>query len=98
MLNPQLTRRDFLKLASAGALAFALKDLRVDRALAALPASQGRIALSGLSLYDAPSFLANKVRAFGKDEVVKITGREENGDEGNPFNTAWYQIDNEGFI
>ena len=98
MLNPQLTRRDFLKLAGAGTLAFALKDLRVDSALAAPPASQGRIALSGLSLYDAPSFLANKIRAFGKDEVVKITGMEENGDEGNPFNTAWYQVDNEGYI
>ena len=96
MLNPQLTRRDFLKLVSAGTLAFALQDLRVDRALAALPASQGRIALSGLSLYDAPSFVANKIRIFGKDEVVKITGLET-GDEGNPFNTAWYQIDNEGY-
>ncbi len=98
MLNPQLTRRDFLKLASAGTLAFALKDLRVDRAFAAsAPASQGRIALSGLSLYDAPTFAANKIRAFGRDEVVKITGVDENGEQGNPFNSAWYQIDNEGY-
>ena len=34
MLNPQITRRDFLKLIGSGSLAFALKDLRLDRALA----------------------------------------------------------------
>ena len=34
MLNPQLTRRDFLKLATTGTLAFALSDLKLDRAFA----------------------------------------------------------------
>ena len=45
MLNPQLTRRDFLKLASAGTLAFALKDLRLDRALARRGRFLGRLAV-----------------------------------------------------
>ncbi len=68
MLNPQISRREFLKLASAGSLAFALKDLRLDRALAA-PASikQGRITFSGMPLYDAPTFKANQIHNFGAD-------------------------------
>ena len=47
MLNPQLTRRDFLKLASAGTLAFALKDLIVGRSLTAPVIKYGRITWSG---------------------------------------------------
>ncbi|NWG05253.1 MAG: L,D-transpeptidase [Chloroflexi bacterium] len=93
MLDPQLTRRDFLKLVSAGMLAFALKDLRVDRVRAASVPTQGRIVFSGIPLYDAPAFLANKIHAFGKDEVVKISGLEEEGEQGNPFNSTWYKID-----
>ncbi len=96
MLNPQLTRRDFLKLASAGTLAFALKDLRVDSAFAASAPVQGRIVFSGIPLYDAPSFLANKTYAFGKDEVVQISGMDEDGELGNPFNKTWYKI-NDGY-
>ena len=96
MLNPQLTRRDFLKLASAGTLAFALKDLRIDNALAAAAPTQGRIVFSGIPLYDAPTFLANKIYAFGKDEVVSISGMDENGEQGNPFNSTWYKI-NDGY-
>jgi hypothetical protein len=92
MLNPQLTRRDFLKLVSAGTLAFALKDLRIDHALAAAVPTQGRIVFSGIPLYDAPTFAANKIYAFGKDEVVQVNGMEENGELGNPFNSVWYKI------
>jgi len=97
MLNPQLTRRDFLKLASAGSLAFALKDLRIDRALASSPIKQGRMTISGIPLYDAPTFVANKIHHFGKDETVEITAVDENGDFGNDFNSAWYQVNGEGF-
>jgi len=98
MLNPQITRREFLKLVSAGTLAFALKDLRVDRALAAdsIP-KQGRITWSGIPLYDAPSFQSNKIHAFRADEVLEITGVEEGGEEGNPYNSAWYQINGQGY-
>ena len=97
MLNPQLNRRDFLKLVSAGTLTFALKDLRVDRVLAASMPTQGRVAFSGIPLYDAPTFNANKMYQFGKDQVVKITGVDENGEQGNPYNSAWYQVNNEGY-
>ena len=97
MLNPQLTRRDFLKLVSAGTLAYALSDLRLERALASSPITQGLMTISGIPLYDAPAYTANKIDNFGKDEVVKITSIDENGDEGNPFNSVWYQINNEGY-
>ena len=94
MLTPQISRREFLKLASAGSLAFALRDLRLDRALAAPAAiKQGRITWSGIPLYDAPAFQANKIHLFGADKVIEIKGIEENGEQGNPFNSAWYQVD-----
>ena len=96
MLNPQISRREFLKLASAGSLAFALRDLRLDRAIAA-PGTikQGRITWSGVPLYDAPTFQANTIHLFGADKVIEINGIEQNGQAGygNPYNTTWYKVD-----
>jgi hypothetical protein len=96
MLNPQISRREFLKLVSTGSLAFALHDLRIDRALEVSPPTQGRITWSGVPLYDAPAFQANQIHHFGADKVVEIVGVEENGENGygNPYNTLWYKIDN----
>jgi lipoprotein-anchoring transpeptidase ErfK/SrfK len=104
MLNPQISRREFLKLASTGSLAFALKDLRLDRSLsAALPWSatpaalkQGRITFSGMPLYDAPTFRATQIHNFGMDKIIEIASIDENGEQGNPFNSTWYQVD-QGF-
>src|SRR4030095_4813582 len=106
MLNPQLTRREFLKLASTGSLAFALKDLYLDSALAssatqiapATPAvTQGRMTISGVPLYDAPTFNANKIHNFNADQVVDVTAVDEQGEYGNPFNGVWYQVNKEGY-
>jgi hypothetical protein len=97
MLNPQITRREFLKLVSTGTLAFALKDLRVGSVLAAPLLKQGRITYSGIPLYDAPSFQANQIHHFGNDKVVEITAVEENGEAGNPYNKTWYQLNGEGY-
>lgn len=101
MLDPQLTRREFLKLISAGTLAYALKDLRVSNALAASLPKQGRITYSGIPLYDAPSFQANQIHHFGTDQVVEITGAIESSEEANPyhnpFNKTWYQVNGEGY-
>lgn len=96
MLNPQISRREFLKLVSTGSLAFALRDLRLDRFLETAPPTEGRITWSGVPLYDAPSFNANQIHLFGADKVVQIAGLEENGETGygNPYNTLWYKIDN----
>jgi lipoprotein-anchoring transpeptidase ErfK/SrfK len=97
MLNPQITRREFLKLASAGSLAFALKDLGLNRALADTPLKQGRVTFSGTPLYDAPTFRANQIHNFGADSIVEVIAIDENGEQGNPFNSAWYQVD-QGYI
>ena len=97
MLNPQITRREFIKLVSAGSLAFALKDLRADRVLAAEQPQQGRITWSGIPLYDAPSFNANQIYNFRADEILKISSIDENGDPGNPYNSVWYEIDGQGY-
>ena len=44
--------------------------------------------LSGIGLYNEPAFKANKLHAYGRDEVVPITA-EVTGEAGNPFNTKW---------
>ena len=91
----QLSRRDFLKLSATGALGLALSELRLDRAIAAPPALQGRVTWSGIPLYNVPSFNAKQVQVFGMDQVLNITTEVE-GDEGygNPYNKIWYQVDN----
>jgi len=97
MLNPQITRREFIKLVSAGTLAFALKDLRVNRALAADQPKQGRITWSGIPLYDATTFKANTIYNFRADEILNITAVDENGEAGNPYTSVWYEIDGKGY-
>ena len=97
MLNPQLTRRDFLKLATTGTLAFALSDLKLDDVFASPNVTQGLMTFSGTPLYKAPTFLSDKIHLFGKDEVVDVTSIEENGEQGNPYNTVWYKINDEGY-
>lgn len=97
MLLSQLSRRDFLKLATTGTLAFALSDLKLDHVFASPNVTQGLMTFSGTPLYDAPTFLANKIYLFKKDEVVDVTSIEENGEQGNPYNTVWYKINDEGY-
>jgi hypothetical protein len=94
MTNPQLSRRDFLKLSASGAFALVLSEMGIERALAAPPASQGRVTWSGIPRYDAPSLNANKIDLFGIDQVVDLKGAVD-GDfgYGNPFNKTWYQLD-----
>jgi len=92
------SRRDFLKLSSAGLLGLFLADLRLDRVFAAETPKQGRITLSGINLYSEPFFNAKKIDIFGRDVIVNISG-ETDGDKGygNPFNSKWYFISNEGY-
>jgi len=96
MLNSQLSRRDFLKLAAAGSLAFVLKDLKLDRAFAAPAVTQGRMTISGVPLYDAPKFGSNVIHNFNADEVVTVDQVIDDGDLGNPFDSIWYKI-NDGY-
>ncbi len=92
------SRRDFLKASGAGLLGFFLADLRLGRVFAAEAPKQGRSTISGAELLSEPAFKATKIRAFGRDEVVEISG-EVPGDlgYGNPFNSIWYEIGGEGY-
>jgi hypothetical protein len=91
----KLSRRDFLKLSASGTLALVLSEMGIDRALAAPPASLGRITWSGIPLYDAPALNAKQIHLFGMDEIVGLKSEVE-GDEGygNSFNKTWYEVDN----
>ena len=90
--NLKFSRRDFLKLSASGVLGLVLSEMGIGSALAAPPTSQGRITWSGIPLYDAPAFSANKISLFGMDQVINLTGQVE-GEEGNPFNKAWFQVE-----
>jgi hypothetical protein len=95
MTNPEISRRDFLKLSASGVLGLVLSELGISRALAAPLASQGRVTYSGVPLYDTPSFKGKELHRFGMDQVVNLKAEVE-GDEGNPFNKAWFKVD-DGF-
>ncbi len=97
-MPPIFSRRDFLKVSSAGLLGLFLADLRLERVFAAEAPKQGRITISGIELFSEPSFNAKKIGVFGRDEVVNISNEAE-GDKGygNPFNSTWYQINGEGY-
>jgi len=78
-------------------LGFFLKESGLERALTSdPPASQGRVLMSGLFMYESPSFSSQMWKAFGKDQMVPIS-EVLDGEEGNPFNKTWYRIGNEGY-
>ena len=93
------SRRDFLKASGAGLLGLFLADLRLERVFAAQTPKQGRIIDSGVEFYAEPFFNADVIRLFGRDQVVEVTG-EVQGDlgYGNPFNSTWYRVNNEGYV
>jgi len=92
------SRRDFLKVSSAGLLGLFLADLRLEGVLAAQIPRQGRSTMSGTEVFSEPFFHANKMYLLRRDEVVDVTGADE-GDKGygNPFNSTWYRVNNEGY-
>lgn len=96
MINPQFSRRDFLKVSAAGMLGAWFANLRLERAFAEPAVTQGRMTLSGIVLYSDPSFKAKRLHAFGRDEVVAVTAEVE-GDPGNPYNNTWYKINGQGY-
>ncbi len=86
-----LSRRDFLKLSTAGLAALALSELRLSDALALeAPASfQGRATYSGVPVYDAPSFNAKQLSLLNKDQVVDVLAHLNA--EG-AHNKVWYRF------
>lgn len=98
-MDLNFSRRDFLKVSSAGLLGLFLVDLRLERVLAAETPKQGRSTVSGVNVFSEPFFNANTISLLRQDEVVEIIA-EIQGDKGygNPFNSTWYQINGEGYV
>jgi lipoprotein-anchoring transpeptidase ErfK/SrfK len=91
-----ITRRDFLKLTGAGLLSLALAEIPLDEVFAReSPTSfQGRMTISGVPVYDEPSFKARQLKLLGKDRVVDILAQLTS--EG-AHNRIWYRFA-EGYI
>jgi lipoprotein-anchoring transpeptidase ErfK/SrfK len=91
-----ITRREFLKLSAAGFLSLALAELRLDEVLALeSPVSfQGRTTISGVPLYETPSFKSKQIKLIGKDQVLDIQAQLTS--EGT-YNRIWYRLA-EGYV
>jgi lipoprotein-anchoring transpeptidase ErfK/SrfK len=60
------------------------------------PNQQGRVLDDSVTVYDQPSFDANRVRIYWKDQVLPITGISI-GKSLDSFNMVWYQVGDEGY-
>lgn len=91
-----LTRREFLKLSAAGFLSLALAELRLDEvfALESPVRFQGRTCISGVPLYETPSFKSKQIKLIGKDQVLDIQSQLTS--EG-AYNRIWYRLA-EGYV
>jgi lipoprotein-anchoring transpeptidase ErfK/SrfK len=99
VVEPLFSRRDFLKVSSAGLLGLFLADLRLERVRAAETPRQGRSTMSGVNVFHEPFFNANTISLLRQDEVVEITGEIQGGEGyGNPFNSTWYQVNGDGYL
>ncbi len=90
-----LSRRDVLKLIGAGMLSLALAELFRQDALAEAPVTfQGRTTISGVPVYEAPSFQSRQIRLIGKDQILELHAQLTG--EG-AHNRLWYRTA-EGYI
>lgn len=90
----QLSRRDFLKLGSAGFVGM-LFDLKQDfKDLA--PDQYGRVAELKTMVFDRPSLQGDQIITYWKDMILPITSVTVGDSEPN-HNRIWYRIGEEGF-
>jgi lipoprotein-anchoring transpeptidase ErfK/SrfK len=93
-LNQDFSRRDFLKVISAGFLASIL--LPSPKSTLSFPEDQyGRVAIDSINVYDSPSFKAKIINTHKKDTVFLISGIIVG--EGVPTNQIWYKVGEEGY-
>jgi lipoprotein-anchoring transpeptidase ErfK/SrfK len=108
MMIPKLSRRNLLKLGTAGIVA-SLMGTRQAYGLSRVAPAARRVgqdpeaygwalALANGTLIRAePSLKAKKVKALKKDEVVAILGPSTQETSGSEYNKWWYQVDG-GFV
>ncbi len=92
-----ISRRDFLKLAAAGALGAWLNSLGVDAARAAQPAAQGRVAYPKLTLYDRPGVGGIPLGELRRDALIPLTEKVL-GDDPDTHNPYWYRVGADGYV
>ncbi len=97
-----ISRREFLRLSSAGLLA--LLAAQLDSSLLAHAAGDdgakfglGRITANKVEMFNSPGLDAKPVRTLWKDLVLPIT-RIEIGNSEPSHNRVWYQLENEGYV
>jgi lipoprotein-anchoring transpeptidase ErfK/SrfK len=97
MAATKITRRDFIKLSSAGLLGLALSELGLDPAAAADPhPGLGRVAYPSVDVFDRPTVKGQKATRYLRDTVLAITDQVTGEDE-TAYNPIWYRIGDEGF-
>lgn len=92
-----ISRRDFLKLAAAGALGVWLGSLGVDPARANPPAARGRVAYPKLTLYDRPGEGGIAQGELRRDTLISLT-EKVTGDDPDAYNPFWYKVDAQGYV
>jgi lipoprotein-anchoring transpeptidase ErfK/SrfK len=90
----QLSRRDFLKLGSAGFVGMILNSKKDFADLA--PDQYGRVAELKTVVFDRPSLQGNQTNTYWKDMILPITSVTV-GDSEPSHNRIWYKIGEEGF-
>ncbi len=99
---PNLTRRDFLKLAGAGLLAGL--GLHLPGMVLAAEAGReeetpvmARVLNRHVAVYDKPTLKGEEVKQYNFDQVVPITGVTL-GEDYPAYNRVWYEVNGEGYI
>lgn len=95
-----ISRRDFLRLSSAGLLGlFSLPYLhwKPGRSLQAPELPYGRVIDDDVPFYDRPSLDGNLINYYWQDLVKPITGVTLGADKPS-YNRVWYEINGEGFV
>jgi hypothetical protein len=104
LFNPdhRMTRREFLKLSSTGALSlflipyFPQPESLNPQQFAESEFPTGRVLENRVTLYDSPSFSGNFIKMFYRDVLLPITDITI-GDENPSYNRVWYELDHTGY-
>ena len=97
MSGTNISRRDFLKLGSAGLLGLAFSELGLESALAdAAAPTLGRVAYPSVAIYDRASLNGQKIKDYPRDAVLNITA-QVTGEDQKAYNPTWYRIGSEGY-
>jgi len=91
-----LSRRDFLKLGTYGALGLFLPDFS-PYAQTAEPVLQGRITEKSAWIYAEPTPQSRKIELVWRDLVLPLSGAVLSEDE-SAYNRLWYEVEGKGYL